>query len=142
MILLMAILRGSGTRLFWHVNRVRRRSDAAKDTATRSIGSVNGIQESSSSMEPLNSTLPLWCLGGIHIAGLSSALLARFSHGTRLEGPSYRLFFGALAIVGATTMGSLELGHGCCLALGTTLLLMVLLVVWDVHRPGPVTLDR
>jgi hypothetical protein len=93
-------------------------------------------------MESLNSTLPLWYLGGIHIAGLSSALLARFSHGTRLEAPSYRLFFGALAIVGATTMGSLELGHGCCLALGTTLSLMVLLVVWDVHRPGPVPLDR
>lgn len=93
-------------------------------------------------MEALNSSLALWCVAGIHVAGLSSAALARFSEGTRLEGPSHRLFFAVLAVVGAMTMGSLQWGHGCCLALGTTLSLMVLVVVWDVRRPSHVTFDR
>ena len=107
---------------------------------------IDGLSERSPgvlpSMQALNSSFALWCLAGIHVTGLSSAILARMSHGTRLEGPSYRLFFAVLAIVGTSTMASLEWGHGCCLALGTTLSLMVLLGVWEVPRPRRVRLGR
>ncbi len=93
-------------------------------------------------MYALNSSLALWCLVGIHIGGLCSAVLARATQGTRLESPSHRLFFLAMAVVGVAMMGSLPWSRGCCLALGTTLSLMVLTVVWDVRGQHELTLDR
>ena len=76
------------------------------------------------------------------MAGLGSAVMARATQGTRLESHSHRLFFLAMAVVGIAMIGSLTLSRGCCLALGTTLSLMVLTVVWDVRGEGQLTAGR
>jgi hypothetical protein len=75
-------------------------------------------------------------LSVIQIAGLASAWLARMSEGSSHQAPFQWLFFALLAVVGATTMGSIAVGTGW-LASGGTLSIMVLAAIWDfrVHAP-------
>jgi len=82
-------------------------------------------------MVSLNGQVVIWVLSGIQIAGLSSAWLARLSEGSRSQTICQWLFFGCLALVGATTVFAMSLGPGCWLLTGSTLGVMVLAAVWD-----------
>jgi len=82
-------------------------------------------------MEAIVLTSLRWPLVVLLLLGISSALFARISQGTRLEAPSHRLFFVFMGLVGMATFGALLVGPGHGLLSGTALSLMSLVAVWD-----------
>ncbi len=73
----------------------------------------------------------IWSLGIVQIAGLISAWLARLSEGSRSQRPCQWLFLTCLGLMGVMTMFSIALGLRYWLACGTTLSVMVLGAIWD-----------
>ena len=75
---------------------------------------------------------PLICgLAIIQALGLASACLARIGEGSIRQTSCQRLFLGCMALVGVSTMFSMFVGPGACVASGATLAVMVLTATWD-----------
>jgi len=77
---------------------------------------------------------PAWLVVAILGLGLASALFARVGAGSSRQAISQVLFFGCLALVGATTIVSSGVGPGCWLASASTFASMVLAATADTRR--------
>jgi hypothetical protein len=82
-------------------------------------------------MLPLCPNTIAWGLAAVHLLGIGSAWLARVSEGTNRQLTLQLLFLLLLILVALGTWPALMIGRGQCLASGTTLAIMVLMVVWD-----------
>lgn len=82
-------------------------------------------------------TILIWALTVIQLAGLMSAWLARLSEGSRGQASCQWLFFGCLVLVGLTAMVSVTLGPRYWLASGATLGIMIVGAIWDFRAHAP-----
>jgi hypothetical protein len=88
-------------------------------------------------------SLVVWSLASVQVAGIASAWLARLSEGSRNQAPCQWLFVALLAVVGMATMASVTLGPRYWLASGATLSVMVLAAIWDFRaHSGPEAMEQ
>lgn len=84
-------------------------------------------------MLALPSSVVLCVLAAVHVMGLISAFLTRFSEGSHCQGRCQTIFLACLGVVGLATIASLQLNVGGWYLSGMTLALMVVAATYDVR---------
>ena len=82
-------------------------------------------------MEGTHAALVWWLIGSVQLVGLSSAWLTRMAEGSVRQTASQLFFLVCLALVGITTVVTVQLGIGGWFFSGTTLAVMVLAATYD-----------
>lgn len=91
-------------------------------------------------MEGTQTAFVWWLIGSVQLVGLSSAWLARMAEGSVRQTASQMFFLVCLAIVGMTTVVTVQFEIAGWFFSATTLALMVLAVTCDfggIHAARP-----
>lgn len=76
----------------------------------------------------------IWLLLAVQALGLTSAWLARQTHGCAWEGTCQRLFLACLGLVGLTALAGPAIGPCYCLSSGLSLAFMVVGAITDFGK--------
>lgn len=80
---------------------------------------------------------PMVCLlGGVQAVGLMASLSARVAEGTRFERVAQVACLAALGLVGGLCGFAIQFGPDAAAMSAVTLLVMTMIAVVDVRRPG------